>query len=61
MFCVAAPIRNNLNEVISAISCTISKKEIRYSSAITDQIREVVMQQAEEISQELGAIAIVKN
>ena len=61
VFCVAAPIRNNLNQVISAISCTISKKEISYSSAITDQIREVVMQQAEEISQELGALATVKN
>jgi IclR family KDG regulon transcriptional repressor len=61
VFCVAAPIRNNSNQLIAAISCTISKKEIGQLSSITNQIREVVMQQAEEISQEIGATVQIVN
>lgn len=57
VFCVAAPIRSKSNQVVAAISCTIPKKEMSYLDSITERIREVVMEQAEEISQEMGSIA----
>jgi len=57
IFCVAAPIRNSSNQIVAAISCTISKKEMSYLGSVSERIQEVVMLQAEEISQHMSSIA----